>query len=261
MENIMNMNRTCSQLNLSYCRHIGKPTFFSSRNFMVMDGVRLVSLSTLVLLVVLIFSLIRVHMHIHKKYTASARSELMLVCDLYLCSLIMEFILLTETFLSEYLVIAQMSIINSIFSVLVWMSLFSTLCELLHSYSKVRFFAVTHFILSFVLFTVFFENPEVIFLNGVFNMMCVFLFFFIQTCKLKIKRAELWPYGNLFIGLIFFAFAATLFFIGNEVVSFLCNGYVDGLFIIHILFFLSFLMLHKFWLSTCDFEIECATIN
>ncbi|KRH92516.1 Chitin synthase III catalytic subunit protein [Pseudoloma neurophilia] len=261
MNNIVNLDQTCSQLALPYCRHIGKSSFYPSRNFMITEDVRVTSVSTLCLLIILIFSLIRVHMHIYKKYVAEARSELMLICDLYLFSLLFEFLLLTEMFESKILVTIQMCTINAIFSVLLWMSFFTTMCEVYNSYSKVRFFTIVHFIVSGILIGIFFKSPEIVFFNGLLNATIVFLFFFIQTCKLKIKRSELWPYGNLIIGMFFFSFGSVLFFIGNEIVSFLCNGYVDGIFIVHTMFFLSFLMLHKFWLSTCDFEIECATIS
>lgn len=260
MDKILKLDQTCSQLNLSYCRHIGKPPFYTARTLDIHEDISIASFSTVVLLIIIIFSLLRVHMHIHKKFVASARAELMLACDLYIFSLILELLLCTELFKAKFLVILQLGISSSIFAVLLWMSIYSTMLEMVHSFSKVRFFTAVHFLIIISLALIFFNSPVVVFLIGIVSIAYVFLFFFIQTIKLKINRAELWPYGNLIIGFMFFSFGCTLFFIGNEIISFLCNGYLDGLFIIHTMFFLSFLMLHKFWLSTCDFEIECATV-
>lgn len=259
MKNIINLDQTCSQVSLPYCRHISKNAFYSSRNFMITDTIRITSVSTLCLLVILIFSLVRVHMHIYKKFVSSVRSELLLICDLYLFAIILEFILVTEFFNSKILIIIQLSLINSIFSVLFWTSIFSTMLDLFNSYNKVRIFTIFHFIISIISYSIFFKNPEFIFLLGLINFSFIFLFFFIQTIKLKIKKSNFWPYGNLLVGLLFLFIGTILFFIGNEIVMFICNGYIDGLFVIHTFFFLAFLMLHKFWISTTDFEVEVAT--
>lgn len=260
MNNILNLDQTCSQLNLPYCRYISKNSYYATRNYMISKNFRISSICTLILITILIFSLIRVHMHIYKKFASSARSELMLFCDIYLASLMCEFILVTEYFKSKFVLIIQMAFVNTIFAILVWMSVFSTTFDVIHSFPKVRFFTCLHFFLSLGFFSVFINRPEVIFFNHILNVALIFFFMFLQFVKLKMKKAQIWPFGNLFISLIFFGFAAILFFIGNELIIVLCNGYIDGLFLIHVFFFLSFLMLHKFWLSTCDFEIECAVI-
>ncbi|ELA45985.1 hypothetical protein VCUG_02518 [Vavraia culicis subsp. floridensis] len=257
---IANLDHTCSQINLPYCRYIDKPAYYPARNYMIMDY-RLHSLCTLVLLMVLIMSLVRLHVNIRKKYIAYARDELMLICDIYLAHLVLEFVLVLELFKSRLILTVQLSLINAGTFTLILLCIFCTALNLIHSYAIVRVLAVAYFAASLIFFLLFLNNTVLVFLNFIFNLFLVLLFVFVQLFKLVSSRAEVWSFGNLFISVLFLAMSVLVLFVGNNVICFVCEGYLDGLFVFHIFLFLSFLMLHKYWLSTCDKEVECTAIQ
>ncbi|ORD97498.1 CHS7 [Hepatospora eriocheir] len=93
------------------------------------------------------------------------------------------------------------------------------------------------------------------------NFFCVLVFIFIQIGKLKKKNADIWPYGLLGVIFVLSLITNSLLFVLGDVVAKFSDMTLDNIFLI-VLFNLIFLtMIHKYWINTCDFEVECLTLE
>jgi len=94
-------------------------------------------------------------------------------------------------------------------------------------------------------------------LNSVFLVFYVFS----QIPKLKKSNSDIWSYGILFLILGFHGLTLFHTFAFGDVVGELSEHNIDNFFLTTLYTFIMTLMIHKFWLSTCDFELECLALG
>lgn len=93
------------------------------------------------------------------------------------------------------------------------------------------------------------------------NLGLVVIFMIFQFFMLKKLKTDIWAYGTLLIGFVFFLFSVVTMFFGSVFVAFLSDRYLDGLFFYHLFVFCAIIMMHKFWLSVCENEAECGVLK
>jgi hypothetical protein len=92
------------------------------------------------------------------------------------------------------------------------------------------------------------------------NTMSVIFYIMTQTGKLKKTNSDIWAYGLLSIIFLFYALSTVHMFVGAEIIAILTERNLDSLFFVSLFTFLMVMMVHKYWLSTCDFELECLSL-
>lgn len=124
--------------------------------------------------------------------------------------------------------------------------------------------ALTAFFWVFISFFVFSccttRNDFVLLLVLGINSLSVFFYLTGQVSKLKRINEDIWAYGIL--GIIFLIYCAISVntFVGAELIAIASERNLDSLFFISLCSFMLVMMAHKYWLSTCDFELECLSL-
>ncbi|KAM0672555.1 Chitin synthase [Ordospora colligata] len=90
----------------------------------------------------------------------------------------------------------------------------------------------------------------------VLNMLFFSLYVLLQLKKLKKRNGEVWAFGTLFISLSCFIIANVFLFVGSAIIGIATNRYFDNLFFYHFFILCTFIMVHKYWLSVYDYEVE-----
>lgn len=113
-----------------------------------------------------------------------------------------------------------------------------------------------------IFFGLLFREPISIFVSCfIMNFIIGYGYFIIQFKKLNKKKGEIWAYGTILISFIFFLLSASCLFVGSRIIAILTDKYLDNLFFHNLFLFCSVVMIHKFWLSVCDYEVECLLLE
>lgn len=257
---VINLKHTCTHVSLPYCRYLGIPTQYPARDYAV-DDFRVSSVSVVILLIIVILSVFRVRTHVDAKCVVSARKEMKLICSAYMAHLAIELVLTLDLLVSKELLAIQFSLANTVVFILLLFSIFCRSLDLLHTYSIVRALAVVYFVINFVCLYTIVNKPVLVFYNFIGDLGLLFFFVLMELRNLIKTDEDVWAYGCLFLAITALSIAIAFIFVDNWIVCFICDGYLDGMFFFHTFLFCAFLMLHKYWLNTCDFEIESAPVT
>ncbi|EQB61631.1 putative glucose na cotransporter [Vairimorpha apis BRL 01] len=63
------------------------------------------------------------------------------------------------------------------------------------------------------------------------------------------------------IAFTFFMLSVVFLVVGSHLIAILTDKYLDNLFFYNLFVFCAVVMVHKFWLSVCDYEVECLLLE
>lgn len=258
----------CSQIDFPMCRFISKEVCKGTCKTEMINQAKINSPFLLLLLFLILGLTVRMLNHVQNLCSSIGRKEMTLFFGLYCLANITEIILIAMKHrLNEgsmlILTSAQLILTNTCFFTLLvgsftmemyvgkWGMESSTILYLLAS-------AYCFLNTIVIFFSLFLRIAVPVFVMAFcFNLIFGYFYFIIQIRKLNKNNAEIWAYGTLTIGLFCFMISIIPIFVGSELVSILTSKYLDNLFFQHLFLFCSVVMVHKFWLSVCDYEVEC----
>ncbi|KAM0678022.1 Chitin synthase [Binucleata daphniae] len=266
---IFNLKHTCTEVDLPFCKVLhDTPTEYAGRTTKIL-ATRVSTPYTVLLLVTVVLFTIRMLKSVNTHYSAVGRKEMKTFFYLYIIAIIIDIVLISNVLeavgknLHLILVCLQLGFVGT-----------SVFCLFIGSVTTVCFFTYSRFsstvvtriastayfiaIVSCLYVTLATKNSTIFFvLIFPVNLLWLFCYTCFQLYMMRQINSEVWAYGTLFIaGLFFFAGCIPLFF-GCKYIATLSERYLDGLFFVHLLYFCAIIMIHKFWLSVCDDEVEC----
>lgn len=105
------------------------------------------------------------------------------------------------------------------------------------------------------------QDSIVLILVIAINALSMFFYLLLQLPKLRKTNSDIWAYGILAIISMIFILVNIHMFTCGFLIQTITDGNLDNLFFHTVFSFLLIMMIHKYWLSTCDFELECLTLN
>ncbi|KAF9760939.1 Chitin synthase export chaperone [Nosema granulosis] len=257
----------CTQIDFPLCRFVSKEACKGMCRSEMIREARINSPTVLILLTVIIGLTTRMIKHVQNLCASIGRAEMSLFFTLYNLSNVLSLVLMSLRHrLNERLMLlcttAQLVFANScIFSLLVGaitMDIFVTKFGLESTtilYLSVSIYGFINTIVIF--FGLAIKEPISIFvLVFCCNLVFVYAYFILQVKKLNYNKGEIWAYGTLFLALVCFMISSMPIFIGSEMISILTDKYLDNLFFHQLFLFCAVVMIHKFWLSVYDYEVE-----
>lgn len=267
---ILNLDHTCNEVDLPLCRVIKTHTCKHTSRKGPIGVMDVQSPSTVIFLLIALLCSLRLLVNTKRHYAAIGRKELVLFFYMYIGCLSIDTVLISGLEMDRnaytYLTTMQLSLASTaLFSLFV-----SGITSVIFSDIGVFKSIVVVRVLSFVYFLVVGASTlaGLVSKNGVMLFFVLFVLnFFIALCYLVSQLvllirndSEVWAYGTLSVAAMFFAPAVTVLLYGAKYVAFWSERYLDGLFVFHLFMFCTIIMVHKYWLSTCDFEAECASL-
>lgn len=273
VDDFINLKYICTQVDFPFCRVLSDvPCEFMGRTSKF-GPIVFFSPTTLIALVLIILSILRIVKVVKSKYSGIGRKEFIIFLYLYMATITLDLILISNL-LMEVLPDATYKILLSVQLGFVMTSIWSLFIGSILTYTFYKGSVITSLLLvkmSSIFYYIGCVTAMYIFLTlrlkiaffavlFVYNGVLLFLYFILQIGLLMQIDAEVWGYGTLFVGLIFFLGGITPIFYGSNIIALLSERYLDGLFFFHLFTFCSIIMIHKFWLSVYDDEAECTAI-
>lgn len=261
----------CSQIDLPLCNFISDNVCkTSSRSEYILD-LKIYSPAFVGLLLSNIALTLKMIQHVKDLCSSIGRTEMKFFYYLYaLSSLILLFLVsFKETIKSMYLVltIIQLVVTNMcFFSLLVGFftqDLFIGKWGIQSTNILYLFTSIYGFLSTIVVFFgLFFREPISIFsICFIANFIIVYIYFIVQIKKLNNIKAEIWAYGTILLAFTFFMLSVVFLVVGSHLIAILTDKYLDNLFFYNLFVFCAVVMVHKFWLSVCDYEVECLLLE
>lgn len=261
------VDEACSAANFSMCRYVSDRVCVGTSRSFFSHGVRVASPTTVTLLVVAMLSTNRMISHVKMLCSSVGRKEMLAFFYLYLGSTAMETMLVAardslHRLAHLILTTAQMSLHSAaFFSLFVGGITTDMFIGILGIRAATLLKFTTAFYLGGVGTLVFLGltvgsaemiSVPVFVLNGVFLL----LYLILQLRRLRKTGGEVWAYGTLFISLLCFSMSCVLMFVAPRLIAFLTDRYFDNLFFHHFFVLCTFIMIHKYWLSVYNYEVE-----
>ncbi|KAF7682957.1 Chitin synthase export chaperone [Astathelohania contejeani] len=269
---ILNMTQTCKEMDLPICRVLKNSVPLYTARPLEILSLRIYSPATILLLCFTIISTLWIIPKVNKHYSAIGRKELMMFFYLYIISAMLEMVLISNLLdsvnsgLIIYLISLQISFANSAFFCLFVGAVTANIFlggVGIASLVIVRIATAIYFLVSLaVIFSSLIEKNSIIIFGATFivNGMFAIAYVLVQSLRLINMDAEVWAYGTLGIAFLFFCLGVIPMFYGSKYIAYVSERYLDGVFFFHLFIFSSILMIHKFWLSTCENEAECTDL-
>lgn len=256
------MSHTCSQINLPICKIINEDGCLHRARSFEMPFFVLHNPSTVVFLICALLCAIHFYKATNRHYAALGRKEFALFFQVYILCILLDIFLVATEIKNSLLITLEFCLSSS-----------ATFTLFLGGLTPVFFLDIGVFkgifilrISLFIYFTVITFLITVIPLGILVFLICLISALFVilyglsQLFLLIKNNAEVWAYGTLSVAASFFVLGALFLIFGSDLICFICERYLDGLFFFHLLMFCSVIMVHKYWLSVCDFEAECAPL-
>lgn len=261
----------CSEIDLPMCKYISKNVCSCSSRYEYLGNMKIYSPTFLSLLICnagMIFWMIG---HVKSLCSSIGRTEMNFFYYLYGISNFLQIFLISlkERVEKVYFVLTVLHLLvtnMSFFSLLIgsftqdmFMGKWGVKSSLILYIST----AIYGFISAIVIFFgLLLRSSITIFISClVMNFLIGYLYYVIQFKKLNRIRGEIWAYGTILISLIFFLLSVGFMFISSQLIAILTDKYIDNLFFHNLFFFCAVVMIHKFWLSVCDYEVECLLLD
>lgn len=266
------LNHFCTEMDLPFCRVFNiKPCKYTSRTATLFN-INIFSPSTLILLFTMIFCTIRMLRNVKHHYLANGRKEMKTFFYLYLTAIIIDTILISRiiSFSSEITLLITALQLSLVSTTLFCLIVGSITTLYLFSYHLLSGNVITNvlsaaylLVVTPVIYTALLEKISELFIATVFILNAVYAicYIFFQFYTLNFLCSEIWAYGTLLISATFFILGTIPLIYGSTLIAQLTERYLDGLFFFHLFMFCSIIMMHKFWLSICESEVECTPIT
>ena len=261
----------CSEVNLPLCKALNiEPTLYGSRSGQIL-GLTIQAPFTLVLLIISIACAARIINHVNSLYASIGRGEMRTFFYLYIFSSSTMIITLIfgsklNKHLFHHLVVLQNAVNSTMyFSIFVAGITIDRIYGIfgMRSASFMRLIVVLYLglILSFTFLCYSTKNNAIIVL--LYSLNSLFLVFYLvgQFRKLKKIKSDIWAYGVLGIIFLFFVCSIVHTAFGSLIVAKVTERHLDSLFFVLLYNLCVAIMIHKYWLNTCDFELECLALT
>lgn len=261
----------CSEVNIPICKVLKlEPTKYASEEKSLF-GLGLNAPYTIALLVVSILCACRMIRHVNSLYASIGRGEMRSIFSFYIVSSTLQVILLgfeehVNLVVFQFLTVLQTSIQSTMFFALFAAGF--TIDRIygifgMKSATFMRILAFIYFIVisSFVSLFCTVGNEFVIIMLFAINMLSLLFYVLVQMSKLKKTNSDIWAYGILAIIFAVFVLSNIHMFVGAMPIAILSERNLDNLFFVSLYTFMLVMMVHKYWLSTCDFELECLSLT
>ncbi|KAI5149507.1 hypothetical protein ENBRE01_0950 [Enteropsectra breve] len=234
-------------------------------------GVNMESPYTLALIAISILCGIRMIMHVNSLYASIGRGEMRTIFSIYIISNVLQFILVgfpkdIEAQLYLFLTVIQVSLNSTLFFSLLLSSITITWIYGIFNMKSSTFMRVLSIVYLGIISSVVFVsvaagNDTILPILFIINAASMLLYIIIQSKKLKKRNGEIWSFGVLAVTAAFFMLSVLHTLFGSQIVGNLSSRNIDSLFMINLYTLIVLMMVHKYWLSTCDFELECLALE
>jgi len=261
----------CSEINIPMCKAINvKHTTYGSRPGKVFF-LEIIAPYTLCLLLASIILTVRMIRQVNTLYASIGRGEMKIIFYLYIISGILMSILISfEPYISK-MVYSILSSLQLTFSTTMFFGIFVSGITIDRIYGIMRTtsenfmgsIVVLYFVVMqvFIFLSLFIGNTYVFIITTAINTMSLVLYTILQIQKLRKIKSDIWSYGVLGLVMIFYIFGIVNMCVGAKLIAFISERNLDSLFFNLLNNFVMVMMIHKYWLGTCDFEIECLTLE
>ncbi|EEQ82175.1 hypothetical protein NCER_101153 [Vairimorpha ceranae BRL01] len=264
-------NYICSEIDLPMCKYISDSVCRCSSRYEMIGNLKIYSPTFLGLALSNIGMIYWMVEHVKKMCSTIGRSEMKFFYYLYALS---NFLMLVLVSLKDQIEKIHF-ILTTIQSVVSTMCVFSLLVG---SFTQDMFVgkwgiqstsilylstAIYGFFSTIVVFFGLFckISLPIFLICFILNFIFGYSYYVIQFRKLNKIRGEIWAYGTILISLIFFLLSCACMFINSTFIAVLSDKYIDNLFFHCLFLFCAVVMIHKFWLSVCDYEVECLVLD
>ncbi|WUR04867.1 chitin synthase export chaperone [Vairimorpha necatrix] len=261
----------CSEIDLPLCKYISQNACNYSSRYEYLGKMKIYSPTFLCLLICNLGMINWMIGHVQNLCSSIGRTEMSFFYYLYAMS----------NFLQMFLICLKDKVENMHFILTVLHLIISNMCFfslLVGSYTQDMFtgkwgvqsnlilysFTAAYGFLSAIVifFGLLLRSSVTIFVSClVSNFIIGYAYYVKQFRKLNKIKGEIWAYGTILISLLFFALAVGSMFIDSKFIGILTDKYIDNLFFHNLFLFCAIVMIHKFWLSVCDYEVECLLLD
>ena len=260
----------CSQINAPSCVSLDlNTTTYLSRSGSLF-GLKVDAPYTLALLIVSILQTIRMYYNTKKMHACIGKGEVKYILLLFItyCFFTIpvinfqNFIISTSEIFYTILAAIQIASFSTLFFAIFASGItIDRIHGIMRMTSHVFLSSMTFFfaaiVFMFSLLGLFIYNYYLFAIIIIMNTMSVFLYLITQVRKLKRIKSDIWAYGILGIMLFIYTMSLLPMFVGSELIAVFTEKNLDSFFVFQVFITLFVIMYHKYWLSTCDFEIEC----
>ncbi|ADM11160.1 glucose/Na cotransporter-like protein [Encephalitozoon intestinalis ATCC 50506] len=261
------IDRVCSEASFPMCEHLSSEICKSTSRGFLFFKTKVSSPTTVILLIIALLSATRMIRHVKALCSSVGRKEMLVFFYLYLGSAALEAVLVgSKEFISKhthlFLTSIQLSLYTSAFFSLFVGSITVDMFTRIFGLGATTLLKISTGIYSVGIGTVIFtglstsskELTSVPFF--VLNPLFFFLYMIFQVKRLRKTDGEVWAYGTLIISTACFLIANTFSFLGSRVIGLMTDRYFDNLFFYHFFILCTFIMVHKYWLSVYNYEVE-----
>ena len=260
----------CEEVNFPICRTLKIETSPWACDFKEPVGVPIYAPYTVAVLLISVLCAIRMILHVNSLYASIGRGEMRTIFILYIISSLFQAALVAaDKHMPKHIqlcfTVIQISAQSSLYFAIFVAGITIDRIYGIFGMASATFmriltgiFLVTIFCFSFICCNT--PNPYIIPILFTINMMSVLLYILGQASRLKKVNSDIWAYGILAIIFIIYGVITAFMVFGSELIAEVSERNVDNLFFITLLSFMLVMMIHKYWLSTCDFELECLSL-
>ncbi len=260
----------CSQVDFPVCKILNLETtkWSSSQSNILFFTIN--SPYTVSALLISIVCIIRIIKHVNSLHASIGKGEMRIFLYLHITSAALQSIIVGfEKYfhqkIYQFLVMLEISTFSStFFSLFVGGLTIDKIYGLLgmDSSTFAGFVTTIYFVLISSLVFIGVDNSSmlVIPILLLINSVSLLLFISKQIKKLKKIKSDIWAYGILAIIFGFYAITTVLYFYFGKIIAVLSERNLDNLFFISVFTLITIMMIHKYWLNTCDFEVECLSL-
>lgn len=260
-------DRACSETNFSMCKYITDKVCVNASRRFVSHGIKIASPATVTLLVVILLFTARMIGHVKALCSSVGRKEMLTFFYLYSGSTVLEIVLVgfkdaipkpSHLFLTTAQITLYTSAFFSLFVGSITIDMFTGILGL-RAISLLKIAtSVYSACIGAMIFTGLSTNTGDLVTVPFFLLNIVFFSFYLasQLRKLRKTNGEIWAYGTLSISLLCFITSNIITFIGSGLIALLTDRYFDNLFFYHFFILCTFVMIHKYWLSVYNYEVE-----
>ncbi|AFM97912.1 hypothetical protein EHEL_030130 [Encephalitozoon hellem ATCC 50504] len=261
------IDKVCTESNFPMCQHLSNEICKNTSRGFLLFKTKVSSPTTVILLFVVMLSAVRMIRHVKALCSSVGRKEMLVFFNLYFGSAALEAVLVgfresiskqTHLFLTSI----QLSLYASGFFSLFLGSITIDMFTGILGFRAATLLKISTAIYSVGIGTVIFtgltastkEIASIPFF--VLNPLFFFLYMVFQVKRLRKTDGEIWAYGTLVISTVCFLTANAASFVGSKTIGLMTDRYFDNLFFYHFFILCTFIMIHKYWLSVYNYEVE-----
>lgn len=261
----------CSEVDFPVCKVLDLETTKYKSTSATILMVKIQSPYTFLALIITIGCAFRMISHVNSLYASIGRGEMRTLFILYIISNMLQLpVLCLGHYIHDkifmFLTVCQISFYSTLL-----FGLFASGITIdriygifgMKSSTFMRIFTSIYFaiISSFVFLCSSIKNEFIISIMFIINSISLIFYLSFQMKKLKRIKSDVWAFGVLGIIFLFFLLSTLHTLVGSSIVAELSERNLDSMFFVTVYNFFMIMMVHKYWLSTCDFELECLSLS